>query len=109
MHINKERPTRALFFFCMQENLDDPGFREGFVCAVFRNRLDGLGRESEGDRFVYLGNKNALLLEIWLAPNLAGRVKFGSTNTVGVAATDLGGLFCYWTNLSHCSNMLSSF
>ena len=62
--------------------------------------------------FVELGNKNPLFLEVRLFAQHTARIEFGSTNTVGVAATHLRPLFGYRTNFRHinflCCDMISS-
>ena len=97
--------TTPLSFFgkemLLWRELNDSCRFEGFVGTVFVERTDALRGEGYNNRAVKLGHKNTLFLEVWLLADAAGGVEFGSTNTVAVAAGNLGTLFCDWANFGH--------
>lgn len=81
--------------------LDDTGCLEGLVGAILGNGAHTFGGEDDGHGAVKLRDEDALLLEVRLLADVAGRVELGSTNTVAVAASDLRALLCDRTNLCH--------
>jgi hypothetical protein len=58
------------------------------VGAVLVDRLDRASREGEGDRFLKLGDVDALLLQVRILARLAGRVKLRCAGPVGVTASN---------------------
>ena len=65
------------------------------------HRLQAPRRDVDGDFFAELGNEKGLALEVDLTAARTCRVEFGSTNTVGIAASHPGTSFCNWANLGH--------
>ncbi|MCC2630731.1 MAG: hypothetical protein K0S38_540, partial [Candidatus Paceibacter sp.] len=64
--------------------LDKSGFLESCVSAVFVDRADRFGRNSQGDVLIHLRDKDLLLLKVWVLADISGRVELGSTSTVAV-------------------------
>lgn len=81
--------------------LNNSRFLKCFIRAVFGDGFETSCRHRNGHCLVELGYENTLLFEVWLASDLPRWVKFGSTNTVGVAASDLRANIGDGTCLSH--------
>ena len=69
--------------------INEPRLLEGFVGAALFHGLETFCRNAYGDFFAEFGNEKGLALEVDLTAARTRRVEFGSTNTVGVAASDL--------------------
>lgn len=74
--------------------LDEASLLEGGIGAALLHRLERLGRDGEGDLLAQFGDEEGLLLEVYLAAALAGRVELGSADAVGVPASDQRFLTC---------------
>lgn len=68
---------------------NEAGFLEGDIGTSLFHGLEAAGRDIHGDLLAELRDEQGLFLEIDLTATLAGRIEFGSTNTVGVPASDL--------------------
>jgi len=74
--------------FFILKNLNQASFFECYVCTVFIYRLYRRGGECERNVFVEFWHEDTLFLQIRLFAEHPAGVELGSTNTVGVAATD---------------------
>ncbi len=81
--------------------LNETSGLQGLVGAALFHGLETLGRDSDGDLLVELGDENGLGLEIYLAAANARRVEFGSAGAVGIPTADLGFLACYVADACH--------
>lgn len=64
-------------------------FLEGDEGSSFLHCLQTFCRHVDSDLLAKLWDEECLLLDVDVATSFASRVEFGSTNTVGVAASDL--------------------
>ena len=71
------------------------------MSAALLDGFDSSSGESEGESLLQLWHVDALLLQVGILPDLAGRVELGSTSSVGEASTHNGPLLIYWAYLSH--------
>ena len=64
------------------EKLNQTGFFEGGVGAVFVDGFDGAGREGEGDALIHFRNEDFLLLKVRIFADFAGRVVLRGSSSV---------------------------
>ena len=79
---------------------------ERLIRTALFHGLEALGRYGDGDFLAELRNEKCLLLEIYLAAALAGRVEFGSAGAVGVPPAHLRAFTCYVAYACHMSRRI---